>query len=76
MIKIAIIGVGSVGTAFLKLLNYKKELLKKEGLEFIVTYIMNSKRGMYKEDGFILKKSWWIITKKRYWFLNRNDTYK
>jgi len=51
LIKLAIVGIGGVGRAFLKLLNDKKISLKKEGLEFIVTFIMNSKGGVFNKDG-------------------------
>ena len=66
IIKLAVIGIGGVGRAFLKLLNDKKKSLLKEGLEFTVNYIMNSKGGIYKENGFNLNQCLDLSNQKVY----------
>lgn len=56
IIRLSVIGIGGVGKSFLQLLLDKEMELKKEGIQFIVNYIMNSKIGVYKEDGISLKE--------------------
>ena len=56
MFKIAIVGIGGVGKAFLKLLGNKKTALKNQGFIFTVNYIMNSKIGVFSENGIDIKQ--------------------
>ena len=49
--RLAIVGFGGVGKAFLRLLNDKKEGLLKEGIELKVNYIISSRGGIYAPEG-------------------------
>jgi len=49
--KIAVVGYGGVGAAFIKLLKDKKEYINKEGIKIQVNYILNSSGGVYNPDG-------------------------
>lgn len=49
--RIAIIGYGGVGKAFLNLLHEKKEVLLKQGINFTVNYIISSTGGVYDSKG-------------------------
>lgn len=51
----AIIGYGGVGRAFVKLINDKKENLKKENLYIQVNYIIGRNGGIYNSQGINLK---------------------
>jgi homoserine dehydrogenase len=53
--RIAIIGYGGVGRAFVQLINGKKDYLSKEGLEIKVNYIIGRKGGIYNSEGIDLK---------------------
>lgn len=54
--RIAIIGFGGVGKAFLGLLKNKKEELNKEGIEPKVIYVISSKGGVYDQSGIDIEK--------------------
>lgn len=49
--RIALIGYGGVGKAFIKLIIDKSSKLKEEGLNLEVIYIINSKGGIYNPEG-------------------------
>ncbi len=49
--RIGLIGFGGVGKAFLRLIADKNHILKEEGMELEVIYIMNSKGGIYDPKG-------------------------
>ena len=49
--RIALIGFGGVGKAFLRLLQHKRDTLLKEGIDAKVTYILASKGGIFCEAG-------------------------
>jgi homoserine dehydrogenase len=49
--RIGVIGYGGVGKAFIRLLVDKTSVLKEEGLDIEVIYIMNSKGGIYNPKG-------------------------
>lgn len=49
--RIAIIGYGGVGRAFMRLINDKKELLAKEGIELTINYIIDLSGGIYNPKG-------------------------
>lgn len=49
--RIAIIGYGGVGRAFMRLINDKKALLEKEGLNLTINYIIDLGGGIYNPDG-------------------------
>jgi len=53
--RIAIIGYGGVGRAFIQLINGKKDHLQKEGLEIQVNYIIGRNGGVYNSEGIELK---------------------
>lgn len=63
ILRIAIIGVGGVGKAFLKLLFDREENLRREGIEFVVNYIANSKGGVYAENGLDLNRYLSILSR-------------
>ncbi|WFA07762.1 homoserine dehydrogenase [Tissierella sp. Yu-01] len=54
--KIAIIGYGGVGKAFLKLVLEKTESLLNEGILPKVCYVISSKGGVYDPDGIDIEK--------------------
>jgi homoserine dehydrogenase len=49
--RIAVVGYGGVGRAFVRLLVDKKECLEKEGLNIKLNYVLGSKGGIYNPDG-------------------------
>lgn len=49
--KIALVGYGGVGAAFIKLLKDKKKYLNKEGAQIQINYILNSRGGIYNPNG-------------------------
>ena len=49
--RIALIGFGGVGKAFIELLHDKHEILKSMGLTLILKSVMNSKGGIYNPMG-------------------------
>jgi homoserine dehydrogenase len=49
--RVAIIGYGGVGRAFLELINLKKDYLHKEGLKIQVNYIIGRNGGVYNSKG-------------------------
>lgn len=49
--RIGLIGYGGVGKAFIKLIVDKSSILKEEGVDLEVIYIMNSKGGIYNQNG-------------------------
>lgn len=49
--RIAVIGYGGVGRAFLKLINSKKSYLEKEGLEIQLNYVIGRNGGVYNSEG-------------------------
>jgi homoserine dehydrogenase len=49
--RIAIIGYGGVGRAFVELINYKKSELLKEGLDIKLNYIIGRTGGVYNPNG-------------------------
>lgn len=53
--RVAIIGYGGVGRAFVQLINNKKTYLKKEGLKIQVNYIIGGHGGVYNSEGIDLK---------------------
>lgn len=53
--RIAVIGYGGVGKAFVKLIKTKKEYLKREGLELQLNYVIGRNGGVYCKDGIDLK---------------------
>lgn len=53
--RLAIIGYGNVGKAFVKLIEKKKEMLQRENLKLQVNYIISSTSGIYIPDGIDLE---------------------
>ena len=53
--RVAIIGYGGVGRAFVELINGKKDYLNKEGLEIKVNYIIGRNGGVYNCAGIELQ---------------------
>jgi len=53
--RVAVIGYGGVGRAFVQLINDKKDYLQKEGLQIQVNYIIGSNGGVYNSEGIDLK---------------------
>ena len=53
--RVAIVGYGGVGRAFVQLINGKKDYLKKEGLEIQVNYIIGRNGGVYNSEGIDLQ---------------------
>lgn len=49
--RLALIGFGGVGKAFLRLLQTKRESLLKEGIDAKVTYILASRGGLFCPEG-------------------------
>ena len=54
--RIAIIGYGGVGRAFLQLLLDKKDELSKEDINPNVKYVITSKGGIYNPDGIDIEE--------------------
>lgn len=54
--RIAIIGYGGVGRAFLELLINKKDELSQEGINPQVNYVISSKGGVYDSQGIDIEK--------------------
>ncbi|NLY46006.1 MAG: homoserine dehydrogenase [Tissierella sp.] len=54
--RIAIIGYGGVGRAFVRLIIDKKDELYKEGINPIVKYVLGSKGGVYDKEGIDIEK--------------------
>lgn len=54
--RIGLIGYGGVGKAFIKLIVDKNSMLKKEGLDLEIIYIINSKGGIYAPKGIDYNK--------------------
>lgn len=54
--KLAVFGYGGVGKALIRLIEDKKEVLKLEGLDLSVQYIVEYYGGIYAKDGIDLKK--------------------
>lgn len=54
--RIAVIGYGGVGRAFIKLINDKRHELLKEGLNPIIKYIITNKGGIYNSEGINVGK--------------------
>ena len=54
--RLAIIGYGGVGKAFLQLLIDKKDMLLKEGIVPNVKYIISSKGGVYNSNGIDIEE--------------------
>ena len=53
--RVAIIGYGGVGRAFVQLINGKKDYLHKEGLQIQVNYIIGRNGGVYNSEGIDLQ---------------------
>ena len=53
--RVAIIGYGGVGRAFVQLINGKKDYLNKEGLQIQVNYIIGRNGGVYNSQGIDLQ---------------------
>lgn len=53
--RVAIIGYGGVGRAFVQLINGKKDYLHKEGLQIQVNYIIGRNGGVYNCAGIDIK---------------------
>jgi len=53
--RVAIIGYGGVGRAFVQLINGKKDYLYKEGLQIQVNYIIGRNGGVYNLEGIDLQ---------------------
>ena len=51
MMRVALVGYGGVGKAFMKLVFDKKDYLEKEGIQLQVNYIINSQGGIYDPQG-------------------------
>ncbi|NLO25908.1 MAG: homoserine dehydrogenase [Clostridiales bacterium] len=49
--RLAVVGFGGVGRAFVELLVLKRSLLYDEGLDIKVNYVINSRAGVYAPDG-------------------------
>ncbi len=49
--RVAIIGYGGVGRAFVELINLKKDYLHREGLKVQVNYIIGRNGGVYNSEG-------------------------
>lgn len=54
--KLALIGCGTVGKAFIELLDMKKEELNRSGNNLELCAVLNSKGGIYDPSGFDFKK--------------------
>jgi len=53
--RIAVIGYGGIGKAFIKLLEEKKEYLAREDINICVNYVINSSGGVYYSEGIDCK---------------------
>lgn len=53
--KVAVIGYGGVGRAFVELIDYKKEYLKREGLSLQLNYVIGKNGGVYNPEGIDLE---------------------
>lgn len=53
--RIAVIGYGGVGRAFVELINMKKEYLNREGFDIKLVYVIGSKGGVYNPSGVDLE---------------------
>lgn len=53
--KVAVIGYGGVGKAFVELINLKKEYLKREGLYIQLNYVIGRNGGVYNPEGINLE---------------------
>ena len=53
--RVAIIGYGGVGRAFVQLINGKNDYLHKEGLQIQVNYIIGRNGGIYNSEGIDLE---------------------
>ena len=49
--RLAVVGFGGVGKAFVELLSNKRSYLHREGLDIEVNYVINSRGGVYAPDG-------------------------
>jgi homoserine dehydrogenase len=54
-VRVAIIGYGKVGRAFVQLINDKMDYLHKEGLQIQINYIIGRNGGVYNSDGINLE---------------------
>jgi len=52
--RVAVIGYGGVGRAFIKLINDKRDYLAKEGLKIQVNYVIGRNGGVYNSEGIDL----------------------
>lgn len=52
--RIAVIGYGGVGRAFVELIHMKKEYLKTEGLDIQLNYVIGRNGGVYNPEGIDL----------------------
>jgi len=52
--RLALVGYGGVGRAFVELLNVKKKYLEKDGLNISINYVINSQGGVYNPSGIDL----------------------
>jgi homoserine dehydrogenase len=52
--RLALVGYGGVGRAFVELLSFKKEYLEKKGLSIRLNYVISSKGGIYNSNGIDL----------------------
>lgn len=53
--RIAVVGFGGVGKAFVKLISEKKQYLEGQGLYLTINYILNSRGGIYDPKGIDLE---------------------
>lgn len=53
--RVAVIGYGGVGRAFVQLVHDKREYLLQEGLDIKVNYIIGRNGGIYRSEGFELQ---------------------
>ena len=51
MMRIAVIGFGGVGKAFVELVHDKREVLEAEGINPVINYIVRSQGGLYNPQG-------------------------
>jgi homoserine dehydrogenase len=49
--RLAVVGFGGVGKAFVELLSAKRSYLRREGLDIKVNYVINSRGGIYAPQG-------------------------
>jgi homoserine dehydrogenase len=55
LLRVAIIGYGGVGKAFVQLIHTKRDYLKKEGLSLKISYIIGRSGGVYNSEGIDLE---------------------